>query len=211
MDLYLIRHGQSYVNLKEWKQGNIDAGLTPLGQQQAKALSIWLPNLLSNPDVIYCSTMQRARETAAPLAKAYNLPVVYDDRVREIGNNQRGHDPFPNDNLPNYAGFWSSERPFSPVTDMVANAEALIHFRARVGTFIEELIQNHAQQKVIVVCHGGVIDVSFDHIFDTGIWRRCEVWTKNTSVTHFEYVNHPNREVWRLHFYNRIEHLQGLG
>jgi probable phosphoglycerate mutase len=33
------------------------------------------------------------------------------------------------------------------------------------------------------------------------------VWTHNTGVTHFEYVEHPGREVWRLHSHDRIDHL----
>lgn len=211
MKLYLIRHGQSFVNLPDWEGGNLDEGLTPLGTEQAEALAVWFEAHLPKPDVIYASTMQRAKETAVPLGRIYQQKVVYENRVREIGNNQRNHDPFPNDALPTpYADFWSTERPFSPVIEAVDEAEAMIHFRARVGTFIEEMVRKHEGQEVVVVCHGGVIDVAFDHIFDTGMWRRCEVWTKNTGVTCFEFINHPNRELWRLHFFNRIEHLQNI-
>ena len=209
MHLYFIRHGQSYVNLPEWDKGNLDEGLTPLGQAQAEALAKWMPGQIPQIDALYCSTMLRARETVRPLAEAYQQYVLYDDRVREIGNNQRSHEPFPNDHLPNqYADFWSSERPFAPVSTSIENTEAMIHFRARIGMFIEDIVELHREQVVLVVCHGGVIDVAFDHIFDTGVWRRCEVWTKNTAVTCFEYVAHPNRETWRLHFHNRAEHFQ---
>ena len=63
---------------------------------------------------------------------------------------------------------------------------------------------------MVVVCHGGVIEFAFDHIFNIGPWRRCEIWCYNTGVTHFEYVEHPGREVWRLHRHNRVEHLDGV-
>ena len=36
VQLYLIRHGQSYVNLADWPNGNQDEGLTELGQAQAQ-------------------------------------------------------------------------------------------------------------------------------------------------------------------------------
>ena len=52
MQLYMIRHGQSYVNLKDWEGGNVDAGLTELGQQQAAALAEWLPTELEQIDVL---------------------------------------------------------------------------------------------------------------------------------------------------------------
>ncbi|MFZ4657876.1 MAG: histidine phosphatase family protein [Caldilineaceae bacterium] len=38
MNLYLIRHGQSYINLPEWIGKNSDEALTELGQRQAAAL-----------------------------------------------------------------------------------------------------------------------------------------------------------------------------
>ncbi len=211
MHLYLIRHGQSFVNLEDWDQGYQDAGLTELGHKQALAVAQWMPQEVASPDIIYCSTLSRTRETVAPLAAAYKMDVVFDDRIREIGNNRHDHAPYPSEGLPyRFADFWSSERPFSPVTDVVESAEAMIHFRARIGIFLEEIVHKHPDETVIVVCHGGVIDVMFDHMFDTGMWRRSEVWTKNTGVTHFQYVNHPNREAWRLHYHNKVEHLQGI-
>ena len=60
MHLYLIRHGQSFVNLREWDKGNVDVGLTPLGQRQAAALAGWLPSVIPTVDALYASTMLRA-------------------------------------------------------------------------------------------------------------------------------------------------------
>ena len=207
MQLFLIRHGQSYVNLPDWSGTDWDQPLTKLGNEQATALAGWLPQELPNVDTIYASTMQRARETVAPLASAYDIPVRFDDRVREIGNNKLDHTPWAVEEHPGeYASFWASERPFAPVM-VEPRSETLMHFRVRVGVFIEELVEGHHGQTVLVVCHGGVIEFAFDHIFNIGPWRRCEVLTHNTGVTHFEYVEHPGREVWRLHSHDRIEHL----
>lgn len=210
MHLYMIRHGQSYVNLPDWNGGNQDAGLTDLGKQQAALLAAWLPQELPHIDALYCSTMQRARETAVPLAAAYNIEPIYDDRVREIGNNRADHTPWPSDALPEYGGFWGSERPFAAITPAHPNGESLMHFRIRVGAFIEELIEKHREQSVVVVCHGGVIELTYDHVFNIGPWRRTEVLTKNTGITYFELVEHPNREMWRLYYHSRTEHLLPL-
>jgi len=209
MHLYLIRHGQSYVNLPDFEDGNVDAGLTPLGQQQAQRLGPWLKKHVPDVDVIYSSTMKRARETAAPIIAAYSIEARYDDRLREIGNNRRDHSAWPNDALPTYGEFWGSEAPFKPIT-REPDSESLSHFRARVGAFIEETLERHRQQTILVVCHGGVIDLAYDHIFNIGPWRRTEVHVWNTGITHFEYVDHPDREKWRLYFHNRVEHLGDL-
>jgi probable phosphoglycerate mutase len=210
MQLYMIRHGQSYVNLKDWEGGNVDAGLTELGQMQAAALAEWLPTELEKIDFLYCSTMKRAQETAEPIANAYDVTPQLDNRLREIGNNRFDHVPWPSDDLPEYGQIWGSERPFHSITPDREGGESLMHFRVRVGVFLEDLTGNHPEQTVVVVCHGGVIETVYDHLFNIGPWRRCEVWSRNTSIAHFEYVKHPNREVWRLHYHGRVEHLQKL-
>jgi probable phosphoglycerate mutase len=206
----MIRHGQSHVNLADWAKGNLDEGLTELGQRQAAALAAWLPTRTERFDAIYASTMLRARETAAPLAKAFKAEIVFDDRLREIGNNRYDHQPWPNDALPAYGEYWSSERPFSSTTPLVEGGETFMHFRVRVGLLIEEIAERHRDQVVALVCHGGVIEAAFDHIFNIGPWRRCEIWNHNTGLSYFEYVEHPRRETWRLHFHNRIDHLREL-
>ena len=156
--------------------------------------------------------MARARETAEQVSRAYdNIPITFDDRMREVGNNRFDHTPWPNEDLPKiYAEYWSSSRPFSPVMLRDDLGESFMHFRTRVGLFIEEMTERHQGQTVVVVCHGGVVEAAFDHIFNIGPWRRCEVWDRNTALTHFEYVQLPTREVWRLHSHNRVEHLIGI-
>ena len=211
MHLYMIRHGQSFVNLQDWEQGNLDEGLTELGQLQAMALAQWLPRQLTRIDALYASTMRRARETARYLAQAYVTEIRFDDRLREIGNNRYDHSPWPSDDLPKeYSDYWASERPFATTTPMVEGGETFMHFRTRVGLFIEELVEGYRDKTVVAVCHGGVIEAAFDHIFNIGPWRRCEVWDHNTGITHFEYVELPRRETWRLHYHNRIDHLAGI-
>lgn len=211
MQLYLIRHGQSYVNLQDWTEGNQDTGLTDLGQRQAAALATWIATAVPHIDVLYASTMSRARETAEAVAQAYDKNIYFDDRLREIGNNRRDHTAWPNDDLPRqYANYWSSEQPFSSVTPYVELGETWMHFRTRVGLLVEELVTKHQNEVVLIVCHGGVVEAVFDHIFNIGPWRRCEIWDHNTGISHFEYVAHPNRETWRLHFHNRQEHLAGI-
>ena len=85
MHLYLIRHGQSYANLPDWDGYNRDEQLTTLGLQQAAALEAWLPGHIDAPTTLYASTMQRARQTAEHVARAYGAEIVFDDRLRELG------------------------------------------------------------------------------------------------------------------------------
>lgn len=213
MQLYLIRHGQSYINLPDWPGGDADTPLTDLGHQQAAALAEWLPDHLPNIDGFYTSSMQRARQTSNYLAKVYNLTPTEDDRIREIGNNRLDHSRWPEDHTPRsdeFAAYWSSERPFSPTVTR-EHGESMMHFKIRVGMFVEEMLARHKEEIVVAVCHGGVFDMFFDYAFNIGPWRRCELWTTNTGIAHFEHINHTRRETWRLHYQNRVEHLSANG
>ncbi len=93
---------------------------------------------------------------------------------------------------------------------MTEGGETFMHFRTRVGIFIEDILEQHHDEVVLVVCHGGVVECVFDHVFNVGPWRRCEIWDHNTAITLFEHVQHPGREVWRLHYHNRIDHLRDV-
>lgn len=214
MHLYLIRHGQSYVNLDDWKPASSsewDASLTPLGQQQAAALAAWLPTAVPHIDALYASTMKRAQETAVHLAQAYDIPIIPDDRLRELGNNRADHSPYPQDELPvQFIGVAESRSPFVPVMRDAADSETFTHFRTRVGLFVEAMRQQTEYEIVVAVCHGGVINAVFDTIFNVGVFRSCDIWNLNTAVTHFEYDPAVGHQSWKLHFQGRTEHLNGL-
>ena len=214
MHLYFIRHGQSYVNLSDWEPASPaewDASLTPLGQRQAAALAAWLPTAVPHIDALYASTMRRAQETAVPLAQAYNIPIIPDHRLRELGNNRADHSPYPQDELPVlFVGVAESRSPFVPVMRDAADSETFTHFRARVGLFMDAMRQQTEYETVMVVCHGGVINAAFDFIFNVGVFRSCDIWNLNTAVTHFEYDTNAGRHSWKLHFQGRTEHLNGL-
>lgn len=211
MLFHLVRHAQSHVNLPDW-DGGFDTELTELGRRQAAALAAWLPSHVTGPAALYASTMQRARQTVQAVAATYGMPPIFDDRIREIGNNRLDHVPWSDEEFPTeYSDYWASERPFSNVTPTHELGETHIHFMARVGQFLEEMARAHSDEAVIVVTHGGVIEMALSHIFNVGPFRRAEAWTANTGITTIEFLDpKPRRERWRLHYHNRVDHLTAL-
>jgi broad specificity phosphatase PhoE len=215
MHLYLVRHGQSYVNLPDADRTKPDEALTPLGQKQAKAVGKWL-NTNVRAASIFASTMRRTRETAELINAELNIPIQFDARLREIGMNAPDGNPLPTDKLSPYIeDVWGTLKPYDPVT---ATGENWMQFRARVGSFIESLrdsIDNHtvrapestARQTFIVVCHGGVIEAFYEYIFEKGPWSVVSVITYNTGITYFAYQPRENRPDWRLYFHNQVAHL----
>lgn len=212
MHLYIIRHGESLGNIPGYEgEHGWDVPLTERGHAQAAAVGPWVKQHLPQPDHLYCSTMQRARQTCDYIAKAIDMQPIYDDRIREIGNNFLDHTPVGPEENAEYGDYWASERPFASITPNLENGESLMHFRARVGLFMEEIFQKHRGETLYVVCHGFVIDAFLDIAYNVGPYRNCEVWTSNTGIMHMHLIEHPGRERWRVHFVNRIEHLAGVG
>jgi probable phosphoglycerate mutase len=213
LHLLLVRHGESFVNLEDWTEGFIDAGLTPLGKLQAEHVGRWMAENL-RIDALYTSTMARTLETAVCLAKATGLVARPDHRLREFGNCYASGAPVPAEAMPiPYPSWWGTERPHIPIFE---GGESWMLFRVRVGAFLAEILAEHGSAEpetaVVAVCHGGVIDATFDYIFNVGPQRPVEVWTHNTGIVHWEYTPSSVRERWRLHSHGLVHHLtDGMG
>lgn len=79
----------------------MDQPLTELGQRQAATLAAWLPQNLPRNQCALCQhDATGAPDGGVPLANAYHCDIHFDDRVREIGNNQIDHTAWPDAELP---------------------------------------------------------------------------------------------------------------
>jgi broad specificity phosphatase PhoE len=216
MHFYLVRHGQSYVNLPDWEAGrNTDEPLTELGEKQAHAVGAWLAQNIA-ARYMFASTVARAKQTAEIIASYTKHNIQFDQRLREIGTNAPDGSALPDPNMPNYIeGVWGTLKPYDPV---VYGGENWMQFRTRVGSFIEgalQLVENHTpddsedimNQTCIVVCHGGVIEAFYEYVFAKGPWSEVAVLTNNTGLCHFRYQPRPHRPDWTLYFQNRLSHL----
>lgn len=212
MEIYLIRHGESLINVEELreklKREEFDAGLTEAGRHQAQRLADWLPENIPSIDALYTSTMKRALETCEYVEGVYKIKAATEDRLREFSNNYADHTAIPGDTLPEkFTHISIYEKPFAPIAEDEPNIESWSDFRVRVGQFLEELIQKHMGQVVMLVSHGGVVNVVLDTIFNAGMYRQTNVHVKNTSITHFEYMGLGDRETWRLYSIGQADHL----
>ena len=80
MDLFLIRHGEAAASWGE----SPDPGLSDLGQQQAEKAAEALQQHVGSDTILVSSPLQRARETAIPLARMLQQDVIIEDVFREI-------------------------------------------------------------------------------------------------------------------------------
>lgn len=78
-----MRHGESVADLEPRRlEGNADFPLTERGRWQAEALAGRVAAEY-HLDILLVSPLQRARQTAAAIARATGVPVVEEPRLRE--------------------------------------------------------------------------------------------------------------------------------
>lgn len=71
---WFLRHGETVSNAARIIAGSTDTPLTDLGRRQAEAAAQIVADLPIT--AIYVSPLSRARETAAPIARKLDLPLV---------------------------------------------------------------------------------------------------------------------------------------
>jgi probable phosphoglycerate mutase len=207
--LYLIRHGEALGAIQ-----NIigDTSLSPLGITQAERLRDRLAATGEiSADVLIASTFKRASQTAEILAPALGLSVRYDDEVQELrdgaaeGMNEKDYSAA-------YGRVNFMKTPFRPVAP---GGESWGQFVLRVCSSLDRLLNEHEGKTIVLVCHGGVIGVSFLYFlgFETMHYPQSGFDTHNTAITHwkrFPYPHSRNGYRWRLLHYNDDMHLRDL-
>lgn len=155
--LLAIRHGETTWNVDTRIQGQLDVGLNDTGRWQARRLA---QALAGEPiSAIYASDLGRAHETAQYVSEATGLAVRSEEGLRErhFGEFQGKTHTEIEATLPEQALRWRTRDPdFAPT-----GGESLLQLRARVVSTAEKLAARHAGELIVLVGHGGVMDVLY--------------------------------------------------
>ena len=172
MELILVRHG---LPLRvENVEGAADPSLDETGRAQAIAVADWLAS--ERIDAVYASPLRRAIETAEPLVARLNLQLVRHDGVMEWDSESLSYIPTEELKAENHEA-WAAMR--DGRWDLLGiDPDA---FRERVETAMAEIARAHPSQRVVVVCHGGVINVYTGAIL--GLDRMLWFEPNYTSIT----------------------------
>lgn len=82
MKIYLVRHGETDWNKEGRVQGSVDIPLNGYGVELAEVTSEAMKDI--PVDIIYASPLQRARKTAEIMKRDRDIPVIVDERLREM-------------------------------------------------------------------------------------------------------------------------------
>ncbi len=152
-----IRHGETAWNVDTRIQGQLDIPLNDTGRWQAHRLAL---ALAGEPiTALYSSDLWRAYDTALSVSSATGLPIVTDEGLRE-----RGFGVFEGKTFAEVEALWPAQSmrwrrrdpEFAP-----EGGETLIDFRDRVTRTAHALAARHVGEQIVMVGHGGVMDVLY--------------------------------------------------
>lgn len=152
-----IRHGETAWNVDSRIQGHLDIPLNDRGLWQAQQLA----RALADEPVaaIYTSDLLRARATAQAVADATGAPLTPERNLRERSFGALEGRTFAEieNELPELALRWRKRDPhFAP-----EGGESLIALRERIADTVHRLASLHTGEQMVLVAHGGVLDVLY--------------------------------------------------
>ncbi|MGI6001433.1 histidine phosphatase family protein [Lachnoclostridium sp. An131] len=157
MQIYIIRHGETDWNTKRLLQGATDIPLNQNGIEVAKLTSAALKEVPF--DIIYTSPLQRAVQTAEIMRGDREIPVILDDRLKEISFgpyeglccSREGYS-IPD---PEFVNFFTDPAHYTPPE----GGESIAELCVRTTDFLTELIRNPDMQDktVLLSGHGAVV------------------------------------------------------
>ena len=155
MKLYVTRHGETELNASGRVSGLDDVPLTGRGRAQAEALARAAQG--KGIDLVITSPLRRARETAATVAAALDVPLETEPCLREL--DYGSYDRAPID-LPE---FRRVKRLFAW---RMGGGESILDVAARVYPFLDRLRERCPDRAVLLVCHGTVCRVIHSYFRD---------------------------------------------
>ena len=148
--LYFLRHGQAESNANHFFAGQADVALTPLGIRQAEATAPLLAHLKF--DRLFCSDLQRAKNTAA-LALP-DQECEYTALIREISVGEIAYKTYTQCAEEYGERYWNARR----MGEYSAfGGESRDQLKARAECFLQQIAALEDTPTVGAVCHGGFI------------------------------------------------------
>ncbi|NMC51860.1 class I tRNA ligase family protein [Candidatus Kuenenbacteria bacterium] len=181
LDITYFVHGTTTDNEKGLKTGWRDGELSKLGEQQNEELKKTVRERGDKYDVVFCSDLNRARETAKVVFGESGVEIIEDERLRECNyGDLNGHLE---------SEFESDEKYY--IEYRHPNGENAYDVEKRMRAFLDEMLEKYAGKKIAIIAHmypQRAIDVitnskTWDEAIDSD-WRKNKAWQ---AGWHYEY------------------------
>ena len=147
--VHLLRHGHVH-NPDKVLYGRLpEFRLSDAGEQMAQAVADYLVAEGTEVGRVVASPLQRAQQTATPIAAAFDLEIVTDDRVIEAGNAYEGKplQSGPRD-FAHPRNWWLLRNPWTP-----SWGEPYVEQQARMWEAIRDAAAANPESDTVIVSH----------------------------------------------------------
>lgn len=203
--LTLIRHGETDWNRVKRIQGHTDIPLSAQGERQAVLLGARIAREMAVSgsvfDHVLTSDLQRAVQTAEPVARACGLPLVRTASLRERhygAFETRVPDEIQADFPQDYVRWQSRDPDF-----VIPGGESTRDFYTRITDFIAQVLRDYAGQRVALVAHGGVLDCCYRLATGLALTEPRSYPLLNASVNRLSY----DGAHWKVLSWGDVTHL----
>jgi 2,3-bisphosphoglycerate-dependent phosphoglycerate mutase len=154
--LLLVRHGESTWNREHRIQGQLDPPLSDEGRNQAERLGQRLAGRMFAG--FYSSDLKRAFETSQVIGAHIGMDAEPAAGLREIylGDWEGLRTEELAQRFPEAWARWTEK----PNWDVVPGGEGAALFETRAAVELDAILQRHSHGDVLVVTHGGLIQVA---------------------------------------------------
>lgn len=146
MEILLTRHGQTEWNFLKKVQGKADIKLNLEGIEQAKDVKDKLKD--EQIDLILCSPLIRAVETANIINSGRNIPILITEELSERDFGE--FEGMPSTDF-DFEAFWSYKQNIK-----YQKAENIREFFQRVYGFLDDIYLKYRDKRILLVAHGGI-------------------------------------------------------
>ena len=182
MEIYIVRHGETLWNKERRCQGTIDINLNEYGKELAIITGEALKD--THFDKIYSSPLSRAYETACLIRGDRDIPIIKDERLREICfGDMEGMcmDEMLKDPDSHFQHFFDKPELYVPDE----KGESLEELCVRTKEFMENEVLPDAEKntRIMIVGHGAmnksimcfVKNHGIDMFWSGGLQKNCNV------------------------------------
>lgn len=199
MKIIIIRHGQSEADLLDVHEGRADFSLTPLGILQASKMAEWV-KMRFKPDLIWTSTLNRAKETAKILSEETGVPIREEEGLKEYNNGVLAGMK-RSEAMTQYPEPIGGRKPHERIRD----GESELEFRLRAEmTFSKIIAESMGMECIVIVSHGGMISNLLKSFLGLSIYSESRFFSGDTGIHCLQKDGRKSSIV----FLNSQEHLQ---
>ena len=165
MKIYVIRHGETELNVRQVKQGWLDSPLNRAGRDLAELTGRAMKGIRF--DGCIASPLSRARETVEIVLRESgngDVPIRTDDRLKEINFGEEEGTPGTSSLLPPETAklFLLDALRFPGFP----GGESIRDVCCRTGEFLKELVQQNRYENVLIGTHGCALRAMLNPLYE---------------------------------------------